>query len=275
MQFQSIDVSNVRNLSSAQLSAESGLNLVYGANGSGKTSLLEAINLLSRARSFRTGRLNDVIRNGEDRFSVTANVVTDDARIVTSGIERQVKQTRIRFAEADIRQVSEQVRNLPVLVLTPESQGLLVDTPKERRRWLDWLMFHVEPDYLVRWGEYQKSLRQRNYLLRNGGRAGEFRPWERRLSELASHIQSHSADRVQRLDGQLKKELEHLLPGMPEAVYACGWNSETPLEEELEQQRDTDRQAGYTRAGPHRADIQFRHEDSNAGQILSRGQGKL
>jgi len=157
MQFEVIDVSNVRVLSKARVMAEPGLNLVFGCNGSGKTSLLEAINFLSRARSFRTVKLNEVIRDGEESLLVSASVVMDNKQVITSGIERRAKETRIKFAGAEIRQVSEQVRNLPVLVLTPENLGLLNSTPKERRRWLDWMMFHVEPTYLQLWGDYQKS----------------------------------------------------------------------------------------------------------------------
>ncbi|MDX1519905.1 MAG: DNA replication/repair protein RecF [Gammaproteobacteria bacterium] len=275
MQFEAIDVSNVRSFSKAQLLAEPGLNLVYGRNGSGKTSLLEAINLLSRARSFRTGKLNDVIRHGEDRLQVTANVVTDEHQRIVSGFERKARETRIRFGGVDIFQVSEQVRNLPVLVLTPESQGLLSGTPKERRRWLDWTMFHVEPGYLQAWSDYQKSLRHRNQLIRNHAGENEFVPWEHRLSDTAARIQALCAETVHSLQAGLQAELPFVLEGEVETRYCPGWCQDEPLEQALAKSRPSDINTGYTRCGPHRADVDFRFQGESAAKVLSRGQAKL
>lgn len=275
MQFEVIDVSNVRVLSKARVIAEPGLNLVFGCNGSGKTSLLEAIHLLSRARSFRTMKLNEVIREGEKSLLVTASVVMDNKQVISSGVERKGKETRIKFGGTDIHRVSEQVRNLPVLVLTPENLGLLNSAPKERRRWMDWMMFHVKPDYLELWSDYQKNLRHRNHLLRSRARPAEFLPWEQKLSTLAVGMHELCSGLMQNMEDKLQSELKLVLPGAAEILYQRGWNNDELLEEILDKNRQADMDTGYTCSGPHRADVIFRHEGKPARETLSRGQIKL
>lgn len=275
MQFERIEVTNVRVLTSIRLHAEPGMNLVYGANGSGKSSLLEAINLLSRARSFRTRRLKDVITRGSDYLQVAATVLTDDQRRIASGIERSHSETRIKYNGDVVRLMSDQVRNIPVLLLTPESQGLLTDTPKERRRWLDWLMFHVEPDYLSTWSQYQKAMRHRNLLLRTSASPVEVVGWERSMSVLAEDMVTSSRSTLEKLQQQFVNEMQAVMPGAVKIQYEGGWDEALPLDEALAQSREADMRCGFTRRGPHRADTLFYYDGHFAGSVLSRGQAKL
>ncbi len=275
MQFQTIALKNVRSFTEVDLVAQPGLNLVFGDNGSGKTSLLEAVNLLSRARSFRTHRLNDIIRRGQQSMQVTANLLNDSAEPLSSGIEREARQTRIKFAGEEIKKVSDQARNLPILVLTPESQGLLGECPREKRRWLDWTLFHVEPDYLRVLAQYQKALRQRNQLLRTTASPAEFQPWEQAMSEAAEKIEAYCTSIVSRLQQIFDEQLSKLIEGSCDIRYRAGWKTGQPLQQILVNERDTDRQFGYTRAGPHRADVNYYFQQDYAVKTLSRGQAKL
>ncbi len=275
MLFENIDVRNVRIFTHAVLPAAPGLNLIYGQNGSGKTSLLESINLLARARSFRTSKLANVIRKGAAGMQVAASLRMDNGRRVVSGMERIERTTRIRFDGEEIKQVSQQARNLPVLLLTPESQGLLSGTPKDRRRWLDWMMFHVEPGYLQAWSNYHKALRQRNQLLRRNAQAGEYLPWEQKLASEAPRIDGFCTDAVMRLQHCFENALEPLLPGAGKVGFCPGWDRETSLAGLLEKGRLAEKKTGYTRFGPHRADLLFQYEQQPAAQALSRGQAKL
>lgn len=275
MLFEEIGLCNVRVFNQADIVAKPGMNLIYGRNGTGKTSFLEAISLLSRARSFRTKKINDVIKKGQQHFIVTAKIINEELQSISSGIERKQTETHIRFAGEEVKKVSDQARNLPVLVLTPESQGLLNETPKERRRWLDWLMFHVEPAYLENWSKYQKSLRQRNQLLRENSRDVEFRPWEESMSNTAETIYQYCRGAVEEIEQRLTEELDYLLSGQSELQYTRGWKEEESLCESLQRNRESDRQTGYTRCGSHRSDLRFSYDGNEAGKTLSRGQAKL
>lgn len=275
MLFERIDVTNVRALPSVRLIAEPGINLVYGANGSGKTSFLEAVNLLSRARSFRTRKIQEMVRRGMEMMRVFAHVYTDDGEHVVSGVERSARETRIKYNGEAVRLMSNQVRNLPVLVLTPESQGLLTNSPKERRRWLDWLMFHVEPGYLSVWSGYQRALRHRNRLLRSGARERELSPWEEQMMDYARTIQSACVEALQLLQCRFKDEIQNILPGEVYVTYDGGWDTTLPLAEVLAESRAADQRCGFTRQGPHRADVTFGFNEQDAGGMLSRGQAKL
>lgn len=274
MRLAQLDINHVRNLVGAHLECCPGINCLYGENAAGKTAVLEAIHLLARARSFRTPRIGDVIQHGRTSLTVVAQLVDDNGKHIITGLDKSVSSTQIRFNGARITRRSEQAQNLPLLIITPDSQRILAGTPRERRHWLDWAMFHMEPDYIGSWQNYYQALRHRNILLRKGGKDEQFSPWENAMADAAERIIVLRRRYISRLQEGLQQCADGLFKGVKIAINSAGDGKETYLNC-LRTQRDNDIRLGHTQSGPHREDITFYTNGHEAGKTLSRGEGKL
>ena len=158
MHIEWLQVRNVRNLSDQRIEPGPALNVICGPNGSGKTALLEAIHILGRCRSFRTPGINRVIRYQQKELQISAGLRLPDRTLVVTGVERSRTALNIRYNQRTVRKVSEQAALIPVITVTPESHRLVSGSPVFRRRWLDWAMFHVKPDYIETWRDYHRAL---------------------------------------------------------------------------------------------------------------------
>ena len=281
MRLASIQVRDVRSILAADLDPGPIMNLLIGPNGSGKTSLLEAIHFLSLGRSFRTRRARAVIRRGSETLTVFGRVQDEEgAEDCAIGIEKGVNHTRFRIDGEEVRSVSRLARRLPVMVISPEGLKALLEGSEHRRRILDWTLFHVEQGYLQVLQRYEHVLRQRNAILRT--------PWSREVDRELGIWDQQLATYGEQLDEVRRRHIES--PGMADIAdkmaqsvltervtwnYWSGWERERDLHDVLVAQRDRDRQAGFTRAGPHRADIVWRGTHGMARENLSRGQGRL
>ena len=279
MRVASLDISGFRNLRPLRLSCASGLNLIIGPNASGKTSLLEALYVLGRGRSFRTRQPRDLIQTGVPAFRVVALMTGSDGRRVPVGIERDTRELIARVGGIPTRSLVELARQTPVLLLNPDSHRLLEDGPKQRRRFMDWGLFHTESGFLDAWRRYDVALRHRNAALRTHAADRVVDAWDGELATAATLL-----DRLRRTFckalGSVLGPLAAatLAQGGVEVDYRRGWPLE-PLERGfaswLRAGRDQDRQQGHTRLGPHRADFTVRIADQPPAEALSRGQQKL
>ena len=281
MRIVNIRIRDVRSLLDVDVEPGEGINLLIGPNGSGKTSFLEAVHILSLGRSFRTRKTRSVIRHDAERLTVVGQIESESSHERTLiGIEKTARSTRLRVDGREVQSVSALARRLPVMVVSPEGFKALLEGSEHRRRLLDWTLFHVEPDYLRVLQRYAHVLKQRNAMLRTSGEAAverELSVWDEqvavegeRLDMLRRrHIESTVMAEVARdaISGVLKEEVSW--------EYWPGWDRTSSLHETLTAQRSRDREAGYTSAGPHRADILWRGTRGMARENLSRGQGRL
>lgn len=277
MPLELLKVSNFRNITACSLALHPRVNLFYGLNGAGKTSVLEAISLLGRGRSFRSHKLKPLIREGER--SVTVFGQHSDEAIGRSkiGVERtQRGADQFRVNGKPVASAADLAQLLPLQTIYSETFALLSGGPGDRRQFLDWLVFHVEHGFIQAWRQAKQALKQRNSLLRSGRISPELlAPWDTELSRAGE-----SLDQLRKHVFQLfKAELAALLAANPtyetlEMEYQRGW-SEQSLAEALSDQLGRDQHLGHTSVGPHRADLKIRMGKLAAQDVLSRGQQKL
>ena len=252
-------------------------NLIYGENASGKTSLLEAIHLLGLAISFRTHHHENLIQNGTDSVLVHGVVRSEPGGEVHLGVSRHRRGVvRIRVGGEEQRNRSELARHLPLVVLSPDVHTLIEGGPKERRRYLDWGVFHVEQSYLPVWRRYQRLLEQRNRLLRSRGTAAEIAAWDAQLGPVGESVAGYRARYFEQLCPRLEAYGRALLGDGRELRFGVetGWRQGDSFEEALRRGFIRDRSQGFTGAGPHRGDMRVRVGGKPAGEVLSRGQQK-
>ncbi|TVS11485.1 MAG: DNA replication/repair protein RecF [Wenzhouxiangella sp.] len=275
MTLDRLSIQGVRNLEPVELCPGAGLNWLSGPNGAGKTSVLEALYVLARGRSFRTHRLSSVIQHGVQSLRVVARRLDDQRRL---GMERSADSWRGRIDGRDCQRLSEFAAALPLVLMEPDSHRLIDGGPDHRRQFLDWQLFHVEPSYLDTWRRYARFLRQRNAALKAGAPDRVLEALEGpmiRAGDQLNHWREGQVAAVAESVTRLGAELGLRLPGVIELNYRRGHPPDQGLAESLEEFRQRDRELGYTRRGPHRADLLLSSGGRSAAQELSRGQQKL
>jgi DNA replication and repair protein RecF len=263
-----------RCLESVSLELSPQYNLVDGQNASGKTSLLEAIAYLGRGKSFRGAGTDRLVRHGADAFVLFGRV----------GVGDHQRSLGVRNSEAGLETSVDGERGggmaalaelLPLQVMDPDVHALVAGGPDGRRRYLDWLAFHVEPGYLALWRDYRRALRQRNAILRDGGAAETLSGWDREFAGLAERVDAARVRMLETARPTLEATGQRLLGGSVGFDYQRGWPADQALEDALRAGRARDRQLGSTQAGPQRADLRISSEERGARKVVSRGQQKL
>lgn len=271
----SISVTNFRCYHFARLQAEGRTTVLYGPNGAGKTNLLEAVSMLAPGRGLRRAKIGDILRKDAsetDTWGVNASILNagmpmkiGTAREATNdGRERRV----VTIDGEGVRAQSELGRYIGMLWLTPQMDRLFIDGAGERRRFLDRMVYGVDPEHASRVNAYETAMRQRNRLLREpGADAGWLAAVEETMSGLAIAIAAARQDIVTRLANlaadngasafptallAYECETAKLLGDMP-AVEA-----ESAMRKLYFSNRSIDAAAGVTTAGPHRADLAVR-----------------
>ncbi len=276
MWVSSLRINGLRSLDQVALDAAPGLNVFIGANGAGKTSILEGLHCLATGRSFRSGQVDTLIQRGRDRYSVSARVERNGS-CHQAGFERDRDGWRGRIDGQDVDTLGVLARALAVLCFEPGSHELVAGSAEVRRRLLDLALFHVEPDYLEIWRRYQRSLRQRNAALRQYASEAQWVAWERMLAVDGERLSALRADWTVQLEVNFKAALEAFLPELDGAGlrWRRGWDESLPLEQVVQESRQRDRELGYTFAGPHRGDLKLQFGAEMGRYELSRGQQKM
>lgn len=270
-----LEASHLRNLASVSIRPVPGLNLLVGPNGSGKTSFLEAIHILGLGRSFRSPKIDGVITRGEEALVVFGE--GQDSMRHRLGVKKHRRSGSVMQVDGHaVTGAAELASVLPLQTITPDSHVLISGGPRERRHFIDWGLFHVEQDFYRDWKGFERSLRQRNALLRAGGDQSELAHWTKALVSYGSAIDRYRREYVSAFKAVANTYVQSLADGMSlEISYQSGWPRDTGFAEALEGTMERDRGLGYTSVGPHRGDLAIRTEGHPAAAILSRGQQKL
>jgi DNA replication and repair protein RecF len=268
-----LTASNLRSIEHAELDVAPGLTLIWGDNGSGKTSLLEAIFLLGRGRSFRTRNNERLIQRGKDHLRVIGHIRDPQGQTFVLGFEATQTATTARIAGRPAQSLAELSSAFPVQVIDPGVHRLVEEGGYRRRRWMDWAVFHVEPQFIDTWLRYTRALKQRNAALKI--EASQAVVWDPELARLGELIAESRHRFVTRLQPVWLAAVAALGRVEVDLHYLRGWGHDQTLQEALTASRSRDEARHLTHAGPHRADIAVRLHGRPAREILSRGQQKL
>lgn len=277
--LQELRIENFRNLLAVDMQPSPGINLIFGDNGSGKTSLLEAISVLAHGRSFRTHKFRRLINDLEAETTVFARMQSQKEGDLKVGVNRKRSgETTFRVNGSNVSSAAELARRLPLLVMDAHSFSLIEGSAKVRRQFFDWLVFHVKHEFKDLWRAYSLCLKQRNTLLRRDKISPlDLKPWDQELVELGRQIESlRRAVLTPFLEafggtaaqfGFNQKELT--------LTYINGWRENEASLAQLSASFDKDRKQGFTSLGPHKSDLKITLGQVPAAELLSRGQQKL
>ena len=270
-----LQISHLRNLSQVNLPATA-CNVIIGANGSGKTSLLEAIFLLSRGKRFRHHQPKRYIQHHQNSATVHARL-SDSS---TLAIQKQADATTIlRLNQSTVYNQSILTEQLPTLLIDPSTMDMLEQGSASRRQLLDWLVFHMKQGFHPQWVAYQRLLKQRNSLLKKSRhltqvQLAELRAWDRGLSSHAALIHHYRERIFSEWQPYFAQSIAQLLPAYAEQLslsYSAGYDTSVALDVQLNERLEQDLQLGYTRIGNHRADIHV-HWRSSEPLAIHEGQ---
>ncbi|MHA7844665.1 DNA replication/repair protein RecF [Serratia sp. D1N4] len=270
-------IKDFRNIEAADLAPAPGFNFLVGPNGSGKTSVLEAVYTLGHGRAFRSLQAGRVIRHDQPEFVLHGRIIEGTERELSVGLSKSRQgDSKVRIDGSDGHKVAELAQLLPMQLITPEGFTLLNGGPKYRRAFLDWGCFHNEPGFFTAWSNLKRLLKQRNAALRQVSRYAQIRAWDQELIPLAERISEWRASYSDAIAADITATCAQFLPEFALSFsFQRGWDKESDYGELLERQFERDRALTYTALGPHKADFRIRAEGTPVEDMLSRGQLKL
>jgi DNA replication and repair protein RecF len=274
MALRRVHVTDFRCVQTASLEFDPQFTLITGPNASGKTSLLEALYVLGRGRSFRTRHLESLIRLGASRFVVFGEVDLGERRVGV-GVEGSGDGVRAKMGGDRVASLAALAAVVPVQIIDPEIHRLIEEGPGRRRRFLDWGVFHVEHSFVAHWQQYQQVLRQRNAALKARQSRSVVSAWDGDLLRLGGLIDSARRAYVERLETVARVSADALLGLAVTLSYRSGWPREQSFQMALERSWAHDLELGSTSVGPQRAELAIRLNGSPVKDRISRGQQKL
>lgn len=295
-----LKISNLRNLSDIELSL-SACNVFVGQNGSGKTSLLESVFLLSRGKSFRHFESKRYISHKADNCAVWASVGGADEfceEFAIAKFKDPDTPSKLRKNHSPLASQAILTKRLPTLLIDPSGMSVLENGTADRRQLLDWLCFYCQADFHSVWANYQRTLKHRNALLKSaqavpdtshafGQICEQIGAWDYQLGQYSATLNTLRQHIFDEWALFFDKAIDMLLPqyvGQITLGYQAGFDDEKPLAQLLSERLLSDIELGYTRVGNHRADLGIhikmpldngKSHKELAVNVLSRGEKKL
>ncbi|MEG9474935.1 DNA replication/repair protein RecF [Mannheimia indoligenes] len=269
-------INHFRNIQSADLTFSPHFNFLVGSNGSGKTSLLEAIFYLGHGRSFKSHISNRIINYDSDDFVLHGKI--DEAQHSWSvGIQKSRSgDTTLKINGEDGNKIADLAQLLPMQVITPEGLTLLNGGPSYRRAFLDWGLFHQHSDFYTHWTNLRRLLKQRNSALQQVRSYQELKAWDIELVKTTYAVSQMRAEYAEALRPEIEKTCQFFLPELEIGLsFHQGWEKGADYAEILVQGFERDKAIGYTMIGAQKADFRFKANGLPVEDVLSRGQLKL
>ena len=280
MPLQRLHLKNFRLFQDKTFKFSDGINLILGENGSGKTTVLESLNILLTGNSFKAKDTNECIRFDKEFYKVSAKGIIkgkDFSFVVENNHNKRLFSKRM-LGELSVKKGESYF----LQVVLAKNLKMIDGEPEIRREFFNDLMFHVKPEVKKLHNAYQKALKQRNRSLKKRLSSPEVSLWSTKLSALGLELSLEQYN-------FFKIFKEHTLESMGQNVsngsfnylnklsltFSKGWERSKKLEESLFESLERDMALGYTSKGPHRMDYTFTVENKKASSNLSRGQLKI
>lgn len=275
-------IQNFRNIKVLNIRPAPGFNIVYGINGSGKTSFLEALGYLSLGRSFRGATYHHLISDNSSEFVLSCDVYDESCnQTLTLGVSRSRSRSRGSDLQLSVNfqhvsRLLDLVKHICVQIIHPDGIALVLGSPELRRKFIDWGVFYSRPEFSGFWYKYQKVLSQRNFILRTGIGFDGLEFWDDMLASLSEQISGLREEYLKALTPIFLNKISSFLPAFKFSLELTkGWDKNADLRSVLSLNLEKDRNLGYTYYGCHRADLKIRTSKASASDTLSRGQLKL
>ncbi len=275
-----LSVSSFRNLGAISIEPSPTINIIVGENGAGKSSILEGISMLAHGRSFRTHKFRSLINNESSEFIVRGTVVMDDDRSVAVGLKRgRSGPFVIKLDGKPVASASLLAKQLPLLVINSNSFRLLEGGAQERRKFFDWLVFHVKHQFQAAWNQLVKCYKQRNILLRHDKISYlDVEPWDIEIAKLSKVVNEYRLECFGLFERCFKSIVGSIAGdvfSIIEMKYKSGWKVDAGTYlEQLKSSFMKDKACGYSTIGSHKSDFSVKIRGAAAVDILSRGQQK-
>lgn len=271
-----LKIQHFRNLSNIDIQLSSKFNIFFGENGSGKTSLLEAVHYLGLCRSPRTHLNTRIIQHDQSFFSVYGLIEENNLSIPLGVQKKQQQEMEIKINGKKGENLLELAKVLPLQFIDGDTHQFFLEGSKPRRQFLDWGVFHVEQKFLLAWKMATQALKQRNAAIKSRMDWKQILVWEKQLIFAAEELNVYRKEYLRLFEIEFKKICEVLMPNYEISLdYYQGWPSDQDLNEAFAETRSRDVELGYTQYGPQRADIRLKVGNTPIADLLSQGQQKL
>lgn len=269
-----------RNHSHIQLDFGPGINVIWGKNGSGKTSILEAVYLLAMGRSFRTNRLTETVKKNDSVMHVVGNFNKENNVQTIAFSQTKEGRRKIRVNGAPVQGARDIIGKNPVVLLSPEEQVITKGRPADRRAFFDKFFSTISPAYLKNLSAYTHVLKQRNALLKEDKKTHkktDFSVWNEPLAKHGAFIWKERGALLQSFRTKLAEvsgDYDNHTIKIELHVIKTG-KDETWFLEELDRCVHRDKALGWTSVGPHRDDVEFAFNGQSLREFGSQGEHKL
>ena len=286
MKIEQLTLRNFRNYEQLTLTPHEGVNLFFGANGSGKTNLLEAVHYCALGKSHRITGDQSAVRIGESFAVCGVSVTTGGVRreITVRLVPNELNKKVILVDQKPIRRFSDMMGCLQCVIFSPEDLGLIREGPSMRRRYLDMMISQVNRGYFIALQQYRSGLEQRNALLKNmratgQNNAGMLDVFEQAMAAPAAVIVA-ARKKVIAMLAELAADTYRGISGRDgeefQASYHSAFRDSENVEEDfmriLKEDREEDLRLGITSDGPHRDDLNLSLNKKNMKVYASQGQ---
>lgn len=295
MKVTHLHMRDFRNHAETTIEFGSGINVLLGNNGQGKTNVLEALSYLSLTKSFYATNDATVLQLNKDLLQIDGTIRTDNS------IEHRIRAAYSRVGEkqftvngASPETLASVIGRFPIVVLSPENNSITFGGPMQRRKFIDLLLSQISRSYLEDVLEYRRILKQRNKLLANAKVEQQFspelvEPWTNGLVRYGARIIKHRQEFVVEFQDYVKRAYRELvqnetsrdeIPGLayislPGLAHPNSIETIAALfNEELDRKGFEERRRGTTLVGPHRDDLQLTIDGISVQHYASQGQHK-
>ena len=277
MILDSINIENLRSLNKFNMQFEPGINLIYGKNGKGKTSILEAIYILSISRSFRSHFLRNIITDGESNIKIIGKIKDSSNQSLKIEYYKLKNQKRIKIDGKKINNLSDLLGVFPVTVLSPDDIDIITGNNKEKHKFFNTILCHTNKVYLNYLKQYKTTIKQRNALIRSNPTLEDIKIWNEKLSDLGEKIWyirkdffKQFTDIFNNLWSQIECEFQANIKFNENQVL-----SKKSYYNLLCDNHFHDLKTGYTTTGPHKDNIDLFFNNMPIKECGSQGEKKL